>query len=262
MSASLTQTAALGQEPEYVNERIVFLHIPKTAGSSIHSVLSQQYVEEDICPERFDGISAMSEEQLSRYRYFSGHFSRRSVDRIPGQKKVFTFLRSPEQRILSLYYFWRSHRPAVVQAGDLAGPRIARNLNLDEFLESSEAAVLIAIDNAITRQLVSQDCDLCFDECRSKQPEKLVENVINYLKSLEFVGFQENFSNDFNDLLSLLHFPAPNVIPSVNARATNSDESRFERVDEQTITDRSQERLQQLTALDQQVYLQAIELFN
>ena len=262
MAALTTQTSTVGQDPEYVNDRIVFLHIPKTAGSSIHSILSEQYVAEEICPERFDGIASMSEEQLSRYRCFSGHFTRRSVDRIPGKNYVFTFLRNPEKRILSLYYFWRSHRSSVVQAGNLVGPRFARELNLEEFLGCTEAAVLDAVDNAMTRQLVDGDHYLRFEEYRTKAPEKLVENVVDYLKNMEFVGFQENFSNDFNDLLARLHIPVPGVIPNINTRATNSHELRFEEVDEQIITDLARERLQQLTALDQQVYAQAIELFT
>jgi len=262
MSGSTAQSMLHEQSLGAEQERIVFLHIPKTAGSSVHSVLSQHFDKDETCPERFDGIAALSIEQLSQFKFFSGHYSRGSVERIPGKPKVFTFLRSPEKRILSLYYFWRSHRAEVVEAGNLAGPRIARELELAEFLESKNASILHGVDNAITRQLLDKNYCSRFEQCRSESPQELVDNAVDYLKSMEFVGFQESFTKDFNNLITCLDLPVQESVPAVNTRATNSSESRFEEVVEQPITDRVREGLKKLTVLDRQVYALAKDLFS
>jgi len=262
MSESTAQVLTENYSTSSDDVRVVFLHLPKTAGSTIHSVLSPHFDKKDTCPERFDGIANMNEGELSQYRYFSGHFSRRSVERIPGQTKVFTFLRSPEERILSLYYFWRSHRAEVVEAGNLIGPRFARELNLEDFFNCKDAAVVNAIDNAYTRQLIDQEKFKHYEHYRKNAPEELVNNVLNYLRRIEFVGFQEHFSDDFKILLSSMGLSMPDTVPSENTRATNSNNARFEKVVEQTVTDSARQSLSRLTAMDQQIYSQAIELFG
>src|SRR5690606_16516516 len=50
--------------------RLVFLHRPKTGGTSFHETLLGLYSAEQVCPERFNGLKNHPAGMLSRYRFF------------------------------------------------------------------------------------------------------------------------------------------------------------------------------------------------
>jgi hypothetical protein len=88
--------------------KIVFLHIPKTAGQSVHEALVAAYGAEAVCPARVnEQLYELSIEQLNRYRVVSGHLDWSRLDCIQGPKFVFTVLREPRDRILSFYFYLR-----------------------------------------------------------------------------------------------------------------------------------------------------------
>lgn len=88
--------------------KIVFLHIPKTAGQSVHTALVNAYGNEAVCPARInEHLRKMSITELNRYEVFSGHLDWALLDCIKGPKYVFTILREPMDRILSFYFFLR-----------------------------------------------------------------------------------------------------------------------------------------------------------
>lgn len=88
--------------------KIIFLHIPKTAGQSVHAALVDAFGKDAVCPARVnDQLRKMTITELNRYQVFSGHFDWSMLDCIKGPKYVFTILREPMDRILSFYFFLR-----------------------------------------------------------------------------------------------------------------------------------------------------------
>jgi hypothetical protein len=88
--------------------RIVFLHIPKTAGQSVHAALANTFGEAAVCPARVnEQLRLMSISELNRYQVFSGHFDWSLLDCLKGPRYVFTILREPMERVLSFYFFLR-----------------------------------------------------------------------------------------------------------------------------------------------------------
>lgn len=99
------------QEP-----KVIFLHIPKTAGQSVHEYLLRNFAPELVCPARVnDQLKEYAASDLNRYQVFSGHFDWSAFDRLEGERFVFTILRDPMERLLSFYFFLRE------QAGHFAG---------------------------------------------------------------------------------------------------------------------------------------------
>ncbi|MDV6344318.1 sulfotransferase family 2 domain-containing protein [Nitrosomonas sp. Is37] len=89
--------------------KIIFLHIPKTAGQSIHAALVNAFGKEAVCPARVnDQLRQFSIAELNRYQVFSGHLDWSLLDCIKGPKYVFTVLREPMDRILSFYFYTRN----------------------------------------------------------------------------------------------------------------------------------------------------------
>jgi hypothetical protein len=55
--------------------RLVFRHLPRTGGTTLHHHLSAHFAPDQICPERFSRLERYSESQLEQWRFFSGHFN-------------------------------------------------------------------------------------------------------------------------------------------------------------------------------------------
>jgi hypothetical protein len=81
---------------------VIFLHIPKTAGQSVHGFLHAQFQPEEFCPARENfQLLPIPIERLQKYRLFSGHLDWSLLDAVPEPRFVFTVLRRPIERILS-----------------------------------------------------------------------------------------------------------------------------------------------------------------
>jgi hypothetical protein len=115
-AAGLTSTA-----PVY------FMHIEKTAGVSVHKVLSERFAPGTVCPARIDedivGVDATS---LAPYRLFSGHFTGAFTDFLGAPLRTVTLLRDPIQRSISHYAHIRRDPSAEHH-------ELAQSLSLKEF---------------------------------------------------------------------------------------------------------------------------------
>lgn len=82
------------------------LHIPKTGGTSLASVLS-----EAVHPGRWH--VALSEQALRErttgYALLAGHFTWDKLAMFPEHPRVLTVLRDPVEQALSAYGYWRAH---------------------------------------------------------------------------------------------------------------------------------------------------------
>lgn len=84
------------------NDVFVFLHIGKTAGSSVRTAISSQFKAREVCPHIFySQIAEMSEQEIRKYRLFAAHIGFDQAQELSGQ--IFTVLRDPVDRVLSLY---------------------------------------------------------------------------------------------------------------------------------------------------------------
>jgi Sulfotransferase family len=136
--------------------RLVFVHIPKTGGTTLHHHFSAFFRPEEICPERFSNLQNYSIDELAQWRFFSGHFNADEIKRIPGPVFIVTVLRNPIERLLSHYYFWKRHSAQYIERLNLRGPQLTQSGTLAEFLRSTEPAIWTACNNRITRQLAGQ----------------------------------------------------------------------------------------------------------
>ena len=99
----------MSQRPE---EKILFLHIPKTGGTTLRHIFEKQYPELG-AEERYTvrsrresaRFSDLSEDRRRRIKLLIGHFPYGMHRHFSGQCKYVTFLRDPIKRVLSSYYF-------------------------------------------------------------------------------------------------------------------------------------------------------------
>jgi hypothetical protein len=186
-----------------------FLHIPKSAGSSIHTALEAALPLGSLAPQRVDSslfcdfddfellrpearsqIAANPHEvqSLGRYRAVSGHFTLTTLLQIADVSSICTVLREPRARLLSLYMYWRTPGTSDFWAPYPAAEHAQRPLW--EFL--SEALLAPAIDNQVCRMLLYGDPRLPESGfAKQSDVEAIARDAIERLDTLGFVGVLE-----------------------------------------------------------------------
>jgi len=101
-------------------KRVLFLHLPKTAGQSVHQFLVDTYGEDNVCPARVnDQLVKIPLDKLECYSVFSGHLDWNHFDSVKGELFTFTILRDPLDRLLSFYFYLREQAIVFKKRGEL-----------------------------------------------------------------------------------------------------------------------------------------------
>jgi Sulfotransferase family len=133
---------------------VLFLHIPKTAGTSLllmcrntfgdHRVRRIGQVDDNI----HETLDHIVEVELSGISCLAGHLPIHLFDNILDRFHPFTVLREPVARVLSLYRFMRT--------GDVAVPQrlgLRPDFSLGEFLDWGHPEVYSQVNNGMVRML-------------------------------------------------------------------------------------------------------------
>ncbi len=91
----------------------IFLHIPKTAGTTLHTILTRQYPENTLVHLRgnphidsaIEQFKQLPDDQKAKIRLLTGHFEYGIHQYLPQPATYFTLLRDPVERVMSYYYF-------------------------------------------------------------------------------------------------------------------------------------------------------------
>lgn len=192
-TARLMQRLGAARARRLCPRRVVFLHLPKTAGSSVNAYFKGRL-----------GVSWMGQaltvtdawlaepgmRGLARgARYVGGHFGAGELEGL-GPAFRFTVLRDPLDRLASAWRFFQSHRRE-----DLRMP-FAR---IEDALASDHPRVLTALDNVMARQLATD---------RSSDAA-VVASARAVLAGLDAVAWQGRFDADFAAILGRLGLPPP-----------------------------------------------------
>ena len=108
---------ARGASSNGAEEAIIFLHLPKTAGTTLNRLIEREYPLREmysVDPVLYEWSSArlrkLSERRLRRTRIFKGHMLFGLHEVLPQPATYITVLRDPVERVLSAFYFMRSHK--------------------------------------------------------------------------------------------------------------------------------------------------------
>jgi len=160
---------------------LIFVHIPKTAGSSFEAILKAVYGSEQV--KRWRRDNAGSFDDLRKWpRVISGHFPLGKYAPAFPDAATITWLREPAARLFSMYFYFRN--PPTPRAPITALRKAVEHdgISLEEFVE------------------------LC-----PKNPftDRFLRGYS--LADLDFVGITEHFADDLRDLAQKLSWPDVHV---------------------------------------------------
>ncbi|WP_171034226.1 DUF1232 domain-containing protein [Lichenicoccus roseus] len=203
--------------------KLRFLHLEKTAGSSLVVALQSQFHPLQIHSEgALKTITAIDAERFAalaaahrRAEFVWGHYDLPSLRRLDGDEAGFHFclLRDPRQRILSLYYFWRATSGATERPVCLA-----REHGLLDFLRLRDPALRNEIDNLYVRRLTGLYVTGTGDPLDAA-PDQALAAAERAMRRLDFVGISERLTESLALLGDTLGFTPPARTPAVNVQA-------------------------------------------
>ena len=226
-----------------------FLHLPRTAGTTLDSILKNNFPPEKI-------LSIYDKADYEKNRYQSREFLE-SITLIIGHLlleqtnpptlygmpvRVFTFLREPVARLVSEYDFLRSWK-----ANHLYSFLNENKVSFREYISSQERRLFYRGKNFMTRCISGRSF---MDD---PYPEEALEYAKEMLeKSFSFFGIQERFFESLimlGDILGL-----DNIL---HEKRNSLEEGSRTRLDEEDIA-----LARQLNLADMALYEFALELFD
>lgn len=216
---------------------IFFIHIPKTGGTTIETLLIEAFGRENVCPCSSESDFLSTEPDISKFKVFCGHNWYHTEQILPKPLFIFSFLRDPVKRTISAY----EH---IKRAKDHGLHDVLNNEapTLWEYLNHRVFSTMVA--NPQTR-IICADADYAALYSQARKGEISIEKAtsiltrvshappnqdqfdlaIARLEDLDFVGITEHFDTSIRMLFQAMAKQAPASIPKMNpapAQSTNS----------------------------------------
>jgi Sulfotransferase family len=187
------------------NERLIFYHIPKTAGITTRHLIETAYNFNHICPALFFyEIESKSLKDLEKYDLFFGHFFVHSnLSMIKGKRA--TILRDPVERIISEQNFFESFYKGTLSEAELAKQHY-----------NPEGDPIDVISNQACLYLSSLD-----RHDYSLKIEDHYQSALENLRHFDFVGVFEEYESSLRSLYDLMGWEQVEIIPTLQVSKKN-----------------------------------------
>jgi len=182
----------------------LFLHIPKSAGSTLRYIIKDKY------PNGFGVVNwhwtdwkdeaylknTYDFNNLSQNKVIYGHFNFGVHQYINEEAKYFTILRDPFKRVQSGYFH-------ILRDSHSAFYQEIKNMSFEEYLQSK---LILDVDNGQVRRISGIGNEVPFGEVTTSHYEKAIQNID---KHFLFVGLTENFNASLFLLSKLMNWKSP-----------------------------------------------------
>ena len=169
-----------------MSRNLIFLHIPKAAGSTLRSIIKRQYPDQQVyqiwsipsLQRSIDEFKGLPESERKNVRFLTGHWVFGLHGHLIGSTEYVTMLRKPVSRVISNYYHVRrssEHR--------LHEEVMEKDMSLREYVASGVNA---ALDNQMVWDVVGAS--------QKREDEKMLRRAKeNIERFFGIVGLVERF---------------------------------------------------------------------
>lgn len=232
--------------PRRLNGRqLCFLHLGKTAGTSLQNALFETMSDAAIFHDSIVSFDTVSPAEIAINDLVIGHYAFQHVAKLRADRFLFTFLRDPVDRVVSNYYFLRAGSP--VSRYSAKALQAAKDMTLKEFCLCEDPGVRLVTENYQAKAIA-------FDVRPEYQGEihDLAGQAEQNLRSFDFVGIVEYFSESVSALSEAIGLAIP-------IKRTNVTELRSR---EAPPSSEEVELIRRLNGVDIALYAKARELFE
>jgi hypothetical protein len=253
----------------YDTRTFVFLHVQKTAGTSLQNMLVEAFGGSNVYREHADVLHLHSPAELARYSVFAGHFNYDSLAFIPRRKlNVITLVREPKQRLLSLYSFWRAHEPDA--PGFHERMRLANELDIETFYKSDQISHRRDTWNHMTWCVMGdrqwKQWRLLLAGVAQEERQEALEGfraaLRARLREFCFVGLQEEFAESCRLLFRTLGRACPKPRADHSVAKLSATHAHIKKTSKPAITARVDGAMSPLVEIDTILYEEAKALYT
>jgi hypothetical protein len=236
---------------------LLFIHIPKTAGTTLISLLDQQFAQDEIFPFHSvsspDQLCGFQPQQIGNYRFIRGHYQFGPYDdklyRFIIQNPIcMTILRDPVTRTISEY------RHYVRNPGPMHDEIVANGTTLMEYVCAPKYYRRVV--NRQTRLVLGAvgGFPLRYDDDKALSNEALIRLAKERIEQFAFVGMTERLEESIRLLFYTFGWQLEGVIPSLNISPTPSTWD--------TVSQEALQAIKERTQLDAELYQFAEKIFK
>lgn len=187
------------------NSTVIFLHIPKTAGTTFHSLLTYLYVGRNshwtpVDDPKGESLHSLNARQRERLDLLRGHVDYGVHEKLPRPAQYITFLRNPIEHVRSQYRYYREQ----------CGEDTAWGAPIEEILLDDS----VRLDNQQVRKLSGIGNEK--QECTHGDYKRAIENIKSDFIA---VGLTERFDESLILMKQLLGWNRPLFYSSAKVRA-------------------------------------------
>jgi hypothetical protein len=203
---------------ENMSQNLIFLHLPKNGGNTLHLILERFYPKRNTFTIRVidntrlnvDEFIALPEEKRDQIRLLKGHMNFGLHEYLEGESKYITFLRKPQDRVVS-YYRYVIRRPQHRLYKEVKGG----NMSLYDFVTKVDQP---DVHNAQIRFISG---------IRDREELMLEKALENIDKHFAFVGQTERYHESLVMMKRIFNWETPfyilknksrNKIPALNVK--------------------------------------------
>jgi hypothetical protein len=227
---------------------VIFLHIPKTAGTTISDIIERSYLPKnlysryEISPDRYViEFEQIPEAKRKEFKIIQGHLYFGIHKLLPQPSTYFTILRDPVERVISDYYYIRRHKKHPFHQ-----TLISEQMSLEDLIIRGEYHP----DNCQTRYLSGVGKSISHGQCTQEALELAKKNLSEYFS---VVGILEEFDKTL--LILQKRFGWKNIFYTIQ----NQTKQRLlkDRISEETLS-----LIHKYNQMDLQLYDYAKERFH
>jgi 4-hydroxybenzoate polyprenyltransferase len=205
-----------------MKNRLIFLHIPKTAGTTFHNILDKQFAPENVftiqviddAHTNIDKFTSLPKSKRKKIHLLKGHMNFGLHEYMIGETKYITLLRDPRERIISFYYY------------------VLQNPNLELFtlIKSNNWSLHDFVANVDMKELNNAQLKLIsgIEDNEEVMMEKAIENINNHFS---FVGITEYFDESLKRLQKIYGWDISEYI----SHKVNDSRPKLDDIDPKTI---------------------------
>ncbi len=249
-----------------------FLHIPKTAGTSLRSVVEEQFPKDQVAPfsymHELADVVKRDKNELINYSLFAGHLGHTLISLLPQSPRVITMIREPVSRTISRFKnLMRNRVRKSVGHERFLDPEAT----IDDFLSFPPTRRLItnfqvrnlALDFDLTKmyydddgqEILPKQAKLLSYTKTAMSDDELLTKAKQRLASFDFVGVTDRFADSMKLLLGTFGWKTTMDVPHLNALPDPT-------LSEQTLSRDTMDKIKAYTELDAELYRFATELFE
>ena len=257
---------------ETVKTQTYFLHIPKTAGTSLRLVIEEQFPRDRIAPfsymHELAEVVKRDKNELAHYSFFAGHLGHTLISLLPQAPRVITMIREPVSRTISRFKnLMRNRAKRSVGYERFLNPEVT----IEDFLSFPPMRRLItnfqvrnlALDFDLTKryhdddgqEMLPKQAKLLSYTPTHMSDDELLTKAKQRLTSFDFVGITDRFAESMELLLATFGWTTAMDTPHLNALPDS-------RLTEQTLSRETLAKIEGYTRLDAELYRFATELFE